>query len=152
MNYVNYDKSIVQSHHVKIVGWPESVPFITPSNMTRCDDARNLLHALRSNTCHWVRLSRTEVNEHMDSICQREAAGETVGRKRKERADKGKKRKRRCHDNWEDSEDISDGDGTGSDASQARRSKRKGEQRDTRSSRRKFRSKTIIYGSDEAEE
>ena len=28
MNYVNYDKSIVLAHRIKLTGWPESVPFM----------------------------------------------------------------------------------------------------------------------------
>ncbi|KAF8346292.1 hypothetical protein F5887DRAFT_1182188, partial [Amanita rubescens] len=94
MNYVNYEKVIIQKHHVKLVGWPKNVKFVTPANLSRVDEVRTLRHALKSNECHWVQLSEAEVEENMASIAEREAAGEQVGRKRKQRSDKGKSRKK----------------------------------------------------------
>ncbi|KIL55666.1 hypothetical protein M378DRAFT_90577 [Amanita muscaria Koide BX008] len=93
MNYINYDLQIVQRRRVKLAGWPSTVKFISPSNMTCTGDARSLLHALRTKTCRWVQLSPGE------------AAGEVVGRKRKERSDKGRKRKRRNTDEQEQDPD-----------------------------------------------
>ena len=94
MNYVNYEKAVIQKHHVKLVGWPKNVKFVTPANLSCVDEVRALKHALKSNECHWVRLSGSDVEEHMSSIAEREAAGEHVGRKRKQRSDKGKPRKK----------------------------------------------------------
>lgn len=94
MNYVNYEKVIIQKHHVKLAGWPKNVKFVTPANLSSVDDVRTLRHALKSNECHWVQLSEAEVKENMDSIAKREAAGEQVGRKRKLRSDKGKPKPR----------------------------------------------------------
>ncbi len=96
--------------------------------MTRCDDVWTLLHALRTKRCQWASLSDSEVEEHMESIRQREAAGEAVGRRRKERADKGKKRKRRSRDN-QDSEECPDS-ADDNEASRTR-AKSKGKKRDT---------------------
>jgi hypothetical protein len=93
MNYVNYDKQVVQKRHVKLTGWPNGINFIPPSNMMCIDDVRSLLHALRTKKCQWVRLSTSEAIEHMEDIERRRVAGEEVGRKRKERSDKGKKRR-----------------------------------------------------------
>jgi hypothetical protein len=94
MNYVNYEKVIIQKHHVKLVGWPKNVKFVTPANLSSVDEVRVLRHALKSNECHWVQLSEAEVEANMASIAEREAAGEQVGRKRKLRSDKGKPRKK----------------------------------------------------------
>ncbi|KAF8331782.1 hypothetical protein F5887DRAFT_894829 [Amanita rubescens] len=95
MNYVNYEKVIIQKHHVKLVGWPKNVKFVTPANLSSVDEVRTLRHALKSNECHWVQLSEAEVGENMASIAEREAAGEQVGRKRKQRSDKGKPKQRK---------------------------------------------------------
>jgi hypothetical protein len=150
MNYVNYDKSIVQAHHVKLTGWPGSVPFIPPSNITRRDDVQTLLHALRTKKCYWVNLSKREVDEHMESIYQREAAGGTVGCKRKERADKGKKRKRRCRDNRDGGEDsnIDDDD---IDETPRVRTTRKGKARAGGSCRRTIKSKAVLSSDSEGD-
>ncbi|KAM6488896.1 hypothetical protein JOM56_001311 [Amanita muscaria] len=94
MNYVNYDKAIIQKYHVKLIGWPTTIKFMTPANLSSTDDVRKLRNALKTKTCHWIHLSEMEVDEHMTSIAEREAAGEQVGRKRKQRADKGKPRKK----------------------------------------------------------
>ena len=94
MNYLNYNKSIIQKHHVKLVGWPKNIKFITPANLSSVDEVRALIHALKSEECRWVSLSTADVEEHMASIVACEAAGEQIGRKRKQRSDKGMPRKK----------------------------------------------------------
>ncbi|KAF8637028.1 hypothetical protein AX17_003097 [Amanita inopinata Kibby_2008] len=94
MNYVNYDKAIVQKYRVKLVGWPQTIPFTTPSNLSSVDHVRTLRHMLKTNACQWTQLSEREVEEHMENIIQRELAGEVVSRKRKQRSDKGRNRKK----------------------------------------------------------
>lgn len=95
MNYVNYDKSIVQKYRVKIVRWPENVKFTNPASLTSMDELRQLRQALRTHDCHWVKITEREVRLHMESIKEREAGGESVSRKWKQRSDKGKPRKKR---------------------------------------------------------
>ncbi|KAF8328053.1 hypothetical protein F5887DRAFT_898053 [Amanita rubescens] len=114
MNYVNYEKSIIQKYRLKLVGWPDDVKFTNPASLTSVDDLRKLRHALRTQTCHWVKLSDRELRQHTESIKQREVSGECVGRKRKARSDKGKSRKRVARerpDNDLDDGDDDDGDG-----------------------------------------
>lgn len=113
MNYVNYEKSIIQKYHVKLVGWPEDVNFINPVSLTNVDDLRKLQQALRTQACHWVKLSDREVRQHTKSIKQREASGACVGRKRKTRSDKGKPRKRVARElRDKDADDCDNGDGS----------------------------------------
>ena len=149
MNYVNYDKSIVQMHRIKIIGWPESIPFIAPSGMTRCDDVRNLVHALWTSKCHWAQLSKRQVEEHMENICQCEAVGEAIGRRRKECADKGKKCKRHCEENVDTGKDT--GNDSNSYEAPQTRARRKGKARAT-GSRRTFRSKCLISSDEDNED
>lgn len=149
MNYVNYDKSIVQTHRIKIIGWPESIPFIAPSSMTHCDDVRNLVHALQTSKCHWAQLSKRQVEEHMENICQREAAGEAIGHRCKERADKGKKRKRHCEENADTGEDT--GNDSNSYEAPQTRARRKGKAWAT-GSRRTFRSKHLISSDEDSKD
>ncbi len=89
MNYVNYDRAIIQKLHVKLVGWPEKLNFTTPHLIYTVDDARLLRHCLREKTCHWVKLSNKEVVEHFAEMIAKERNGGIVGRKRKTRSDKG---------------------------------------------------------------
>ncbi|KAF8335256.1 hypothetical protein F5887DRAFT_829706, partial [Amanita rubescens] len=103
MNYVNYDK-FVQKYRVKLVGWPENIKFTNPASLTSMDELRQLGQALRAHDCHWVRITEWEVRLHVESIKEREAAGESVGRKRKQRSDKGKPRKKRAVQQPDDEE------------------------------------------------
>lgn len=118
MNYVNYDKSIVQKYRVKIVRWPENVKFTNPASLASMDELRQLRQALRTHDCHWVKITEREVRLHMESIKEREAGSESVGRKRKQRSDKGKPRKKRvvrqpddeeCADEEENGSGVDDG-------------------------------------------
>jgi hypothetical protein len=77
----------------------------------------------------------------MENICQREAAGKAIGRRRKERADKGKKRKQHCEENADTGEDT--GNDSNSYEAPQTRARRKGKARAT-GSRRTFRSKHLI--------
>ena len=95
MNYVNYDKSIVQKYRVEIVRWPENVKFTNPASLASMDELRQLRQALRTHDCHWVKITEREVRLHMESIKEQEAGGESVSRKWKQRSDKGKPRKKR---------------------------------------------------------
>ena len=52
-------------------------------------DLRILRDALVSGACHWVRLTAGEVTRHLADLASREAAGEKVTKKGKERSDKG---------------------------------------------------------------
>ena len=54
MNYLNNATSIQQKHHVKLLGWPESIPFANPHHITVIAVARKLQHALSVATCKWV--------------------------------------------------------------------------------------------------
>ncbi|KAH7922363.1 hypothetical protein BV22DRAFT_976567, partial [Leucogyrophana mollusca] len=92
MNYQNYDTSLVPTHKIKLIGWPPDVPFVNPSLIGTVGAIRKLRDALKSGSCRWIRLNSREVEAHRMEVEAREQAGETVGRKRKRRADAGTKR------------------------------------------------------------
>lgn len=91
MNYTNYDMNVVQKYSVKLVGWTYT-RFVSPHDIHTIDDIRVLLAALRSGACHWMRLTKAQISTHAKEIEAREAAGETVGKKRKKRSDTGTKK------------------------------------------------------------
>ena len=150
MNYVNYEKLIIQKYRVKLVGWPDDIKFTNPASLTSVEELRKLRQALRTHSCHWVKLSERDLRQHEESIAQRESAGGSVGRKRKQRSDKGKPRKRvaREHASEEDDgnndEDDEDDEVSGplspiQTRSQSRRN----------ASRRLFKSREIIHSDEE---
>ena len=91
MNYNNYDTKVVQKYRVKIIGWTHN-KLISPFNIHTVDELRTLRDALRCGACYWARLTRAELTKHSEEMEMREAAGEVVVVKRKERSDKGKKK------------------------------------------------------------
>jgi len=124
MNYVNYEKSIIRKYHVKLVGWPENIKFANPANLTSVEELRQLQQALRTHVCHWIKLTDREVRQYAETIEQREASGEQVGHKRKQRSDKGKPRKRvACLDEEDDQSSglLSDAQAPGSSHTRTQR-------------------------------
>lgn len=88
MNYQNYDSQIIQRLSVKLVGWTHH-ELVSPYEIHSVDDLRTLHAALVCGACFWMRLSKGEVSRHKADMDKREAAGEVVKKKRKERSDKG---------------------------------------------------------------
>ncbi|KAG6852081.1 hypothetical protein C0991_003348 [Blastosporella zonata] len=92
MNYVNYETTIVETHHVHLVGWPARIPFASPSKISTMDDIRLLRATLSDGKCRWEFLTAEEQKEHAQKLAEARAKGLEIGRKRKERSDKGKKK------------------------------------------------------------
>lgn len=108
MNYANYDTQVIQKYQCKIMGWTFN-KLISPFDINTVDDLRTLRDALRCGACFWVRMTRAEVSKHAADLVLREAAGEVIGKKRKQRSDKGVKKgsrvKRGANDKGNSSDD-----------------------------------------------
>lgn len=94
MNYANYWQKIVARHHIKLVGWPETVKFANPSDIATLRDLKRLRDALKWKKCHWVRLSAAQVAAELEknapeSTAPPPEASESTQPKRK-RTRKGK--------------------------------------------------------------
>ena len=94
MNYINYRTSIIQKHHVELLGWPVNIPFANPHQITTIAVARKLQQALSLGMCKWVNMTRQRRQDHATALELDIKGGKMVGKKRKSRSDKGKKRKR----------------------------------------------------------
>ncbi|KAF7973476.1 hypothetical protein HWV62_15080 [Athelia sp. TMB] len=104
MNYLNYDKAIVEKWRVKIFNWPEDIPMVSPSEIMVIDDLRRLRESWRVGTTCWNEITRAEAEEHKRQVEERRANGEKIGKARKERADKGVPRKRKTASKENDKE------------------------------------------------
>lgn len=103
MNYQNYETVIIETHHVKLVGWPPCVLFTSPSNISMKDEILLLCSALKDGDCHWVVLSHEEQLQHAKKLAHARNQGLEIGKKRKERSDKGKPREPRTKQQRKDS-------------------------------------------------
>lgn len=106
MSYAQYDTDIKLAWKVKIVGWPEGIPFVKPSELGSNDRVRRICSAVRSGQIRWVYMELEEIRELEADIERRREEG-TLN-PRKERADKGKRhkssRRRRADEDEEDDE------------------------------------------------
>ena len=94
MNYPNYDTKVIEQYQTKLIGWTYS-EFNSPFDINTVDDVRILLEALQCGRCCWVRMSKSDISRHKEEVNKRKAAGETVGKPRRQRSDKGIKRPRK---------------------------------------------------------
>ena len=78
MNYTNYEDTIMQGRKCKILGWPDNIPFTSPSTIGNLKDMRTLHDGWMSGSIRWVRMSNADVKAHAEDLEERRAAGETV--------------------------------------------------------------------------
>ncbi|KAG2063672.1 hypothetical protein BDR04DRAFT_1111264 [Suillus decipiens] len=96
MNYNNYNTAIIETYAVKLVGWPQGVKFISPSNIGTVGEIRKLRDALKARTCYWAALTPAEVKLHTAELDACRSAGQVVRQPRKKRSDAGVARKRKA--------------------------------------------------------
>jgi len=102
---INYHTSIIQKHHVELLGWPVNIPFVNPHQITTIAIARKLQQALSLGTCKWVAITRQQWKEHATALELDIKGGKTVGKKHKSWSDKRKKWKCPAAANKEDEEE-----------------------------------------------
>lgn len=95
MNYVNYQKAIMQDLGVMLRGWPDDVKFANPSEIGTVGEIRRLRGHLKSGQCHWVKMTPSQIKEHAAKLESLREAGQAVGKPRKKRSDAGTSRKRK---------------------------------------------------------
>ncbi|KAJ7451072.1 hypothetical protein FB451DRAFT_1145862 [Mycena latifolia] len=110
MSYANNLVAIQQAWKVKLVGWPNDIPFVNPSKLGTIDHVRRVRDGLRNGSIHWVQLGLDEIAE-VDAKVERCRADGTLRKPRKQRTDIGKKHKHVARD-VDDSSDDEDEDDT----------------------------------------
>ena len=97
MNYANYKTSIIQQMGVHLVGWLKSVKFVNPSQIGTVLEICTLHDDLKSGACHWVKLTKGQLDAHRADMEEWWEQGETVDKQRKNQSDVGSSRKRKQH-------------------------------------------------------
>ncbi|THU98907.1 hypothetical protein K435DRAFT_564980, partial [Dendrothele bispora CBS 962.96] len=91
MEYINFEVDIASAEGVHIVGWPEHVPFKSPSAMTISQHINDIYNSWQEGRTHWQRLAPAELNKLNRKLQRDEEAGIPSKKPRAERSDKGKK-------------------------------------------------------------
>ncbi|KAF8198232.1 hypothetical protein K438DRAFT_1584066 [Mycena galopus ATCC 62051] len=92
MNYERYIKVVVLGYGCALLGWPHSVNFTSPTNISTVDDMRTLRDALKDGTCRWKVLSTAEKEKWRLEYDEKVESGEIVEQVRKVWGDKGEER------------------------------------------------------------
>ncbi|KAJ7869817.1 hypothetical protein B0H13DRAFT_1896501 [Mycena leptocephala] len=71
MKYGEYDR-LVATHGVELLGWPEGIPFQSPSNLATVERLKPLHDALQANTLRWEVMSDTRKAEHKAAMANKE--------------------------------------------------------------------------------
>lgn len=88
MNYVHYERQIVEKLGVALTGWPLGGRICNPGSLSS-SDALILKDALANRKCKWVRLNTQQLDDRKASNAKRAIDGEDVyGPPRKKRAKK----------------------------------------------------------------
>ncbi|KAG6379621.1 hypothetical protein JVT61DRAFT_10134 [Boletus reticuloceps] len=85
MNYINYERNIVERHSVVLTGWPFDEPVKNPGNVGGRPALEKLWNALESEKCKWVKLKPSELQAWIASNKAKQARGEQVYKPRKRR-------------------------------------------------------------------
>ena len=93
MNYCNYQTAIIHAWGVKLMGWPDGIPFVNPSHLGTVADLWRIRDVLRDNACYWKALTATESKVHEAELQAWMVAGEAIKVHLKKRLDFGCKRK-----------------------------------------------------------
>ncbi|KAG1894666.1 uncharacterized protein F5891DRAFT_961189 [Suillus fuscotomentosus] len=96
MNYSSYETAITETYAVKLVGWPEGVKFISPSNIGTVSEIRKLCDVLKAQTCYWAALTPAEVKIHSAKLDVCRSAGQVVRQPCKKHSDAGIARKHKA--------------------------------------------------------
>lgn len=87
MSYTNYNLDIRHQYHVELSGWPDNVPFTSPSHITTSSALQAVRDALKSGICCWMTLSC----ETREALAKGIQSGNVTKKPRAPRADKGVK-------------------------------------------------------------
>jgi hypothetical protein len=95
LNYANFNTSIKAKLGIDVKDWPEGVPFKSPYAIGNMEQISTLRDALKTRTCHFVKMPPREYRLFLDGLEARRSSGEAVTRPRKKRSDSGVPRKRK---------------------------------------------------------
>ncbi|KIY47939.1 hypothetical protein FISHEDRAFT_74160 [Fistulina hepatica ATCC 64428] len=121
MEYVQYERKIVQDLGIVLEGWPLEEPLTRPSALgSLLGKLEKLRNALIEGTCNFHKISAKEKAQRYQEWCGRIASGEVIEKLRKEQSDKGMAKGPRVPTDNQDNDDSSSSSDDGNDNDDAR--------------------------------
>ncbi|KAG1894290.1 uncharacterized protein F5891DRAFT_985172 [Suillus fuscotomentosus] len=99
INYANFGTTIKEKLGIDLKGWPEGIPFQSPTSLNDLNALLKLRNALKDGSCHWFCMSPRQREEYSTQLTARRKRGETIGKPHKKRSDAGLARKRNGKEN-----------------------------------------------------
>ncbi|TRM56393.1 hypothetical protein BD626DRAFT_541322 [Schizophyllum amplum] len=110
MHYKNYERKIVLDHGVVLDGWPATIEFKNPSDLSTALPPLEQLHkGIKDGTIFWRRLQRSVLSAREQQWEDAIAKGDAKEPSRKQRKDAGLSRKRRRAGDVAEGDDDKDG-------------------------------------------
>ncbi|KAG1810376.1 uncharacterized protein HD556DRAFT_1454248, partial [Suillus plorans] len=85
----NFGTTIKEKLGIDLKGWPEGIPFQSPTSLNAHNTLLKLRNALKDGSCHWFRMSPRQREEYTTQLAVRHKRGETIGKPCKKRSDAG---------------------------------------------------------------
>ncbi|KAJ3738198.1 hypothetical protein EV360DRAFT_90710, partial [Lentinula raphanica] len=104
MSYSKYDKLIVVPYKVRLLGWPEDVPFSYPHKL-HAEEIKTLYDSLASGVTHWQRMAAFEYRHYLVEL---EKSGKLDSQHRAQHSDTGRSHRKRQADDDDNSDDNND--------------------------------------------
>ncbi|KAG1727462.1 uncharacterized protein EDB91DRAFT_1061143, partial [Suillus paluster] len=89
INYTNFDTAIKEKLGIDLRGWPEDVPFQSPTSINDLNTLWKLHDALREGYCRWFRMTPRQHDEFVTGLAARCKRGEVISKPCKKRSDAG---------------------------------------------------------------
>ncbi|KAG2124848.1 uncharacterized protein EDB93DRAFT_1258552 [Suillus bovinus] len=93
INYTNFDTAMKEKLAINLKGWPEGVPFQSPTSINNLKALLKVRDALKDGSCHLVCMSPCQREEYAAQLTAHRKKGEVIGKLHKKRADAGVPRK-----------------------------------------------------------
>ncbi|KIK37446.1 hypothetical protein CY34DRAFT_15695 [Suillus luteus UH-Slu-Lm8-n1] len=89
INYASFDTAIKEKLGIDLWGWPEGIPFQSPTSLNDPNSLLKVHCALKDGSCHWFRMSPRQCEEYNALLDACRKKGEVVTKPRKKRSDAG---------------------------------------------------------------
>ncbi|KAG1846337.1 hypothetical protein C8R48DRAFT_546661, partial [Suillus tomentosus] len=83
INYTNFDIAMKDKLAIDLKGWPEGVPFQSPTSINDLKALLKVRDALKDGSCRWFRMSPHQREEYAAELAARRKKGEVIGKPRK---------------------------------------------------------------------
>ncbi|KAG1831998.1 hypothetical protein EV424DRAFT_1313708 [Suillus variegatus] len=94
-----FNTAIKEKLGIDLRGWPEGIPFQSPTSLNDLNSLLKVRCALKDGSCHWFRMSPQQHEEYNALLDARHKKGEVVTKPRKKRSDAGIPHKRKGKEN-----------------------------------------------------